>query len=79
MVSVENTLPYFTINGLHKLLAYISHLCNLLRLNGLRNIRYRQCIRKLFFFVSTKQNGNKVVGDSWLSRPALQSEKLSEG
>lgn len=60
-------------------MAYASHLCNLLRLNGLRNIRCRQCIRKVPVFLPIKQNGNKVAGDSWLSRPALQSEKLSEG
>ena len=43
------------------------------------DIYYRQCIEKLSFFVPIKQNGNKVPSDSWLSRPALQSEKLSEG
>ena len=26
-----------------------------------------------------EQNGNKVASDSWFSRPAQQSEKLSEG
>ena len=43
------------------------------------DIYYRQCIGKLSYFVPIKQNGNKVPSDSWLSRPALQLEKLSEG